>query len=323
MNQKKILRAAKYLEQFTNKHGTKIAMLVPLLAFLFFFSYSTISALITVKSAQLPKNFKKIKFKIKDYFVEHLDENSQEKLWNLKAKSAIVNSKYSKAEIIDPVIEYFEKGTNKTKFLLSAKHAKLDKKIQSFDLTKDVKLNYENDSFLLNSGKLKFSDASNLFKVSKTWSLNSPSQDIFISAREGEISKDFQSIKSIGSAKLEKGQYQLSADKINIEISPERQIVDSYGASKLMIPEKNILLTASEIHLDAKGNLRAIGKVNISTDSANCFAEKLCVRTESKTQIARLIGNPYILRNNDKIYADEIIYNFDTEELTIKGNVHS
>ena len=111
--------------------------------------------------------------------------------------------------------------------------------------------------------------------------------------------------------------------KININISPERQIVDSYGSSKLVIPEKNILLTASEIHLDAEGNLRAQGNVNINTDNTNCFAEKLCVRTENKTQIATLTGNPYILRDNDKIYADEIIYNFNTEELTIKGNVHS
>lgn len=323
MNQKKILRAAKYLEQFTNKHGTKIAMLVPLLAFLIFFSYSTISALITVKSIQLPKNFKKIKFKIKDYFVEHLDENSQEKLWNLKAKSAIVNSKYSKAEITDPVIEYFEKGTTNTKFLLSAKHADLDKKIQSFDLRESVKLNYENNTYLLDSGKLTFSEESSGFKVSKDWTLNSPSKDILISGREGEISKDFQSIKSLGLAKLEKGPYQLSADRININISPGRQIVDSYGSAKLVIPDKNILLTASEIHLDAKGNLRAEGNVNINTDNTNCFAEKLCVRTENKTQIATLTGNPYILRNSDKIYADEIIYNFDTEELTIKGNVHS
>ena len=90
-----------------------------------------------------------------------------------------------------------------------------------------------------------------------------------------------------------------------------------------MIEEKNIILKASEIHLDAEGNLRAAGKVNINTDNTNCFAEKLCVRKEAENQIATLTGNPYILRNGDKIFADEIIYNFDTEELTIKGNVHS
>jgi hypothetical protein len=29
------------------------------------------------------------------------------------------------------------------------------------------------------------------------------------------------------------------------------------------------------------------------------------------------------VRNGDKIFADEIDYNFDTEEVTIKGHVHS
>ena len=96
-----------------------------------------------------------------------------------KAKSAIVNSKYSKADITDPEIEYFEKGTSKTKFLLSAKFAELDKKVQSFELTENVKLNYENNTYLLKRWKIKLSDASTAFLVSKNWSLNSPKKRYF------------------------------------------------------------------------------------------------------------------------------------------------
>ena len=69
--------------------------------------------------------------------------------------------------------------------------------------------------------------------------------------------------------------------------------------------------------------MRANGKVEVNSDKVNCYGEKLCVRQNATGQIATMTGNTYILREGNKVFADKIVYNFDTEELTIKGNIHS
>ena len=323
MKQKKILRAVKSFQQFTSKHGMKIAMLAPLFAFFIFFSYSTISALITVKSVKIPTNFKKIKFEIENYLLEHIDQATNAKLWKLKPSSALVNSKYNKADIEDAFIEYYNKDSGEIEFIIRSNKAVIDKKTQDFKLSENVRLNYTDDKYILNSGNLSFSDNSDVFEVGDSWNLKVPENGILISGQEGNINKNFKSIDSIGEAKLEQGNYDLSAEKISIKSENGKQTVSARGNSFLKISDKNINLKASQIHLDAAGNLRAEGNVSVVTDKINCFANKLCVRQDELGQIGTLTGNPHILRNGDTIFADEIIYNFETEELTIKGHVHS
>lgn len=311
------------LKTFQSKHGTKVAMLAPFILFILFFGYSTISALLTVKNSQLPKNFEKIDLEVKNYKLEQLDQHSKQRLWRLNAKSATLDPKYNKASIVEPVIEYYDKDSGAIKFLLSSDTASLDKQHQAFKLFKNIQLHFNNNQYYLQSGNLEFSDESQVFKTSETWSLESQEKGFMVKGLSGVINKDFKAFISEGSASLQKDKYLLEADRISVNLAENSQTVDGLGHSKLNIKDKQITLRANQIHLDPKGNLKANGSVNVTTAKLSCFANNLVVRKVNAVQLATLTGHPYILRNNEKIFADEIDYNFDTEEVTIKGNVHS
>jgi LPS export ABC transporter protein LptC len=324
MIQEKIpLTTKEIINTFQSKHGSKIAMLVPFILFILFFGYSAVSALLTVNSSTLPKDFEKIDLEIKNYKLEQLDQKSKQKLWKLDAKSAKLDPKYNNAEIIEPVIEYYDKDSGQVKFLLSSDTASLDKQTQAFKLFKNVQLHFNNNQYYLESGNLEFSEKSQVFTTSNNWSLESLEKGLMIKGSAGIINKDFKTLISEGSASLAKAEYLLEADKIAVNLAENSQTVDAVGHSKLNIRNKNITLRAQQIHLDPKGNLKANGAINIITNKVSCFAHNLLVRKVNNIQIATLTGNPYIVRNGDKIFADEIDYNFDTEEVTIKGNVHS
>ena len=324
MTQKKIpLIIKELIKTFQNKHGTKVAMLVPFVLFIIFFGYSTISALITVNSSKLPKDFEKIDLEVKNYKLEQLDQKSKQKLWKLNAASAKLDPEYNNAEIIKPVIEYYDKDSGKVKFLLNSDTASLNKQTQAFKLFKNVQLHFNNNQYYLESGGLEFSEQSQVFTTNNNWSLKSLGKDLTIKGLNGVINKDFKTLISEGSASLTKAEYLLEADQIAVNLAENSQTVDAIGNSKLNIRNKNITLKAAQIHLDPKGNLKANGAINVITNKITCFANNLLVRKINNIQIATLTGNPYIVKNGDKIFADEIDYNFDTEEVTIKGNVHS
>lgn len=298
-------------------------MLVPFLLFILFFAYSTISALFTVKNSKIPKDFEKIDLEVKNYHLEQLDQHSKQKIWKLDAKSAKLDPKYNQAKIIGPTIEYYDKNSGKLKFLLSSDLADLDKETQAFKLSNNVQLHFNNNQYYLESGNLEFSEASQVFKTSNNWLLESESKGLIIKGSSGIINKDFKAFISEGSASLQKEKYLLEANKISVNLAENNQTVDAEGNSKLNIQDKQITLRALHIHLDPKGNLKARGAVNVITPKVTCFANNLLVKKINNTQIATLTGNPYVVRNGSKIFADEINYNFDTEEVTINGNVHS
>jgi LPS export ABC transporter protein LptC len=324
MTQEKIqLTTKEIIKAFQSKHGTKVAMLVPFILFILFFGYSAVSALLTVNSSKLPKDFEKIDLEVQNYKLEQLDQKSKQRLWKLNAKSAKLDPKYNNAEIVEPVIEYYDKDSGKVKFLLSSDTASLNKQTQAFKLFKNVQLHFNDNQYYLESGNLEFSEQSQVFKTSNNWSLESLSKGLMIKGSSGVINKDFKTLISEGSASLTKAEYLLEADKIAVNLTENSQTVDAVGHSKLNIRNRNITLRAQQIHLDPKGNLKANGAINILTEKVSCFANNLLVRKINNIQIATLTGNPYIVRNGDKIFADEIDYNFDTEEVTIKGNVHS
>ncbi len=323
IQEKTLLITKENLKSFMSKHGPKVAMLAPLFLFIIFFLYSTASALLTVNNSKIPKDFEKIDLEIKNYKLEQVDQHSKQKLWQLQARSATLDPKYNSADVAEPVIEYYDKNSGKLKFILSSDSASLDRQKQAFKLFDNVKLNFNNNQYNLESGNLEFSEESQVFTTNKSWSLDSREKDITLKGLSGIISKDFKALISEGAASLSKAEYLLEADRIAVNLAEAHSSVDAAGNSKLNIRNKQITLRANQIHLDPKGNLKAHGGINIVTPKVHCYANNLLVRKVNNVQLATLTGNPYIVRNGDKIFADEIDYNFDTEEVTIKGNVHS
>ena len=305
---------------FQNKYGMGIVMFIPLFIVGLFFATSFIWALFVVNDSSIPVDFDKLKLEVQNYKVKEIDHRTKQLKWDLKGDFANLNSDQSGATVFDPLMSFYEKG--KIKYNIQSKIAKIDKADNAFKLLEKVRLSFANKKYTLESGALDFAEANENFTVANNWSLSSAA-GYKVRGSKGSIAKDFHSITSFGDAELEKDDMKLSAEKIIMQLEKGKENVLASGHSKLNINEDSTL-KANTIDIDKNGEVTAKGKVQVDNNDMHCFANKMELKDTLSGKVAEFTGgHPYILKDGNKIYADIIEYNFSSQELKVKGNVHS
>lgn len=304
---------------FFSKHKLKLIMLAPVLAGLSFFVFSSISALITINSVSVPEDFQKINLKVKEYQVTEIDRNTHKKKWTLKAKSAVSDLKHTNAKIKDAHMEMFE--NDKVSFVLESDYAQINETEKEVNLFDNVKVVHANGDYVINSGELKYKDSDEYFYLKSNWDLKSH-KGFTIKGSEGKIKKDFSELYSNGNASINNKDFNLSAKNITVE---KDKATLAEGNSILKLNAKNSSLHGDSISINNDGSIDAQGSIKVKNDKIQCYSDELNIQADAKKKpsLAVFTGNPYIIQNDKKIYADLITYNFNTGKATVEGNVHT
>jgi LPS export ABC transporter protein LptC len=306
---------------FYKKHKTLLLMASPLLLGLSFFAVSAVFALISIKRTQVPQNFERVNFKVKNYQVVEIDRGTNNVKWSLNARSAETSPDELTAKVKDPTIKLFEGGQS-YEYLITAESAFLNRTAKEVNLYDNVNLQNQDGRFLVKAGALKFADNSENISVDHDWKLSSKA-DYEISGEHGLISKDFKSVLSQGHAVLEKADINLKADEISLN-SESDQAVTAQGNVVLKL-DNNKALSAKKIIISKDGSVEAYGAVKVTTSDLTCFSDQLNIAPNhnKSPKLAVFSGNPHILKNHNMIYADSVRYDFQSQEALVEGNVRS
>ena len=297
-------------------------MLAPLVVGVLFFVFSAIWAFYKVETSVLPEDFQEVNLKITDYQIQQIDEKSNTVKWVLKAEQAETSTDESQAEITKPQLKFFDNA--KEKFTIDGDFANLDKAKQEIVITENVTLKTTNSNIVINTNKMFFSEDNPFVEFSDQWKLLNK-QGYLISGLKGKLSKNHDTIVSVGNASLSKqgDNFKISADSITLELASatpvkarSNAILDLTQAQKLY---------AGSIDIASDGGIKANTNVKVITPTLECYSTNLKVipKADKNPQLAIFTGNPHIIQGGNKIYADVIKYDFDTGEAHIEGNVHS
>lgn len=299
-----------------SKVKVRIAMLAPIAIVLTFFAYSSISALVTIKSVKIPENFDKIKVKVKNYEIYEIDRKSSFMKWKLKGKSADGDSSHTEADVKDAFIEVFE--ANELKFTIKSDNAQVNKSSKEIYLTDNVEVENPADKSLLEANTLKFHEESDI-EVSD-WSMEI--EDKYeISGDSGLISSNFGSITSIGNAEVNRDNMKLTAQTINL--GKEKPVIATGAANLLLQDGKK--LKARKIIFNQDGTVKADGNVEVLSDNISCYSQHLDIKADKdkSPEKATFTGDPYIIKDGKTIKSDIIHYDFKTNQVLVEGNVQS
>lgn len=308
-----------------SRHKVMLMMLTPLILGLTFFAFSVIAGLLTVSQSQLPTDFKSLKLELSQYEIKQIDPKTNKIKWILRANKSQANTDESKAKIVDPQLVYYQ--GDKPGFFVKSKTAYLNNENQEVQMSGSVKLVSADSHYTVEAGVLLFSDAKDDIWVDQRWSLNLD-DGYRITGNSGQIARDFKHVVSTGAAKLikedPKDPLNLSAAEIIVDSSKDKTSVEAnQGASLLMSASRT--LRANHIVIRDDGSVLASSQVGIFTDKLSCHSNlmRTIVDSERKPLKAIFDQSPYAIQNSKKIFADRIIYDFDTEQLTLEGRVHS
>lgn len=315
----------KRIKDFATHHKIILMMLAPLVFGLSFFGFSVIAGLFTISQTQLPSDFKNIKIELAKYEIKQIDPNTNQIKWILRANKSQANTDESKARVIDPQLVYYQ--GSKPGFFIKSKIAYLNSQKQEVQMSGDVKLVSADNRYTVEAGVLLFSDSRDDILVDQRWKLNLD-EGYMISGNSGQISRDFQHVVSNGSAKLlkedPKDPVNLSAGQITVISKDSKTTVEAkQGAVLLMSPGRT--LKGNSILINNDGTVLAKSQVGIFSEKLSCHSElmKIFVDSNKKPEKAVFDQHPYAIQNSKKIFADRIIYDFATEQLTLEGKVHS
>ncbi len=297
-------------------------MLSPLLVGFLFFVFSAISAFYTVSTTDLPEDFTEINLNISDYQIQQIDEKTNSVKWALKAETAETSSDESKALITKPQLKYFEAGVEK--FNIDGNRADLDKATQEIYIQDNVVLKSTDGAITIKTNKMFFAEQNPFIEFYENWEIEN-NKGYVIKGIRGKLSKDQSRIISQGDASLTKvsDNLKISADTINLELKSSTPVKARTNAILDIGSGKK--LYASSIDISSNGAVRANGNVKVITSEIQCYSRQMRIipKANKKPKKAIFTGNPYVIQQGTKLYADEIEYDFATGEAHLLGSVHS
>lgn len=297
-------------------------MLSPLVAGILFFIISAISAFYTVQTTVMPKDFKEVSLNITDYQIQQIDEKTNSVKWILKAESAKASSDESQATVIKPQIKFYDKGIEK--FTIEGESADLDKANQEIILHGNVILKTSDKSIEIISNQMFFSEENPFVEFSDGWQVSND-KGYVIAGNKGKLSKAKDLIVSEGNASLKKleDQLNLQADTITLELKSDTPVKARSNAVLNIGLDKKLF--ASSIDIKSNGALNATGAVRVVTPSIQCYSNNMVIipKPNKNPKTAIFTGNPFVIQDGSKLYADKIEYDFDTGEAHLIGSVHS
>lgn len=297
-------------------------MLSPLVAGILFFIISAISAFYTVQTTVMPKDFKEVSLNITDYQIQQIDEKTNSVKWILKAESAKASSDESQATVIKPQIKFYDKGIEK--FTIEGESADLDKANQEIILHGNVILKTSDKSIEIISNQMFFSEENPFVEFSDGWQVSN-NKGYVIAGNKGKLSKAKDLIVSEGNASLKKleDQLNLQADTITLELKSDTPVKARSNAVLNIGLDKKLF--ASSIDIKSNGALNATGAVRVVTPSIQCYSNNMVIipKPNKNPKTAIFTGNPFVIQDGSKLYADKIEYDFDTGEAHLIGSVHS
>jgi LPS export ABC transporter protein LptC len=297
-------------------------MLSPLVAGILFFIISAISAFYTVQTTVMPKDFKEVSLNITDYQIQQIDEKTNSVKWILKAESAKASSDESQATVIKPQIKFYDKGVEK--FTIEGESADLDKANQEIILHNNVILKTSDKSIEIISNQMFFSEENPFVEFSDGWQVSN-NKGYVIAGNKGKLSKAKDLIVSEGNASLKKleDQLNLQADTITLELKSDTPVKARSNAVLNIGLDKKLF--ASSIDIKSNGALNATGAVRVITPSIQCYSNNMVIipKPNKNPKTAIFTGNPFVIQDGSKLYADKIEYDFDTGEAHLIGSVHS
>jgi LPS export ABC transporter protein LptC len=308
--------------EFFKKNKIKLLMLSPLVLGFLFFIVSAISAYYTVQTTVMPKDFKEVSLNITDYEIQQIDEKTNSVKWILKSQSAKASSDESQATVIKPQIKFYDKGSEK--FTIEAGSADLDKANQKIVLYENVTLKTFDKSIEIISSKMLFSEENPFVEFSDNWQVTND-KGYIIAGERGKLSKGKDLIISEGNASIKKleDQLNLQADSITLELKSDIPVKARSNAVLNIGLDKKLF--ASSIDIKSNGALNASGAVKVVTPSIQCYSSNMVIipKPNKNPKTAIFTGNPFVIQDGSKLYADKIEYDFDSGEAHLLGSVHS
>tara|TARA_B100001989_G_C24496395_1_gene442403 strand:- start:80 stop:976 length:897 start_codon:yes stop_codon:yes gene_type:complete len=297
-------------------------MLSPLLVGILFFVFSAISALYTIKTTELPQNFDDVSLNITDYQIQQIDEQTNSVKWVLKAETAEASSDESKAEVTKPQIKFFDNGVEK--FTIDGDTADLDKANQKIIIKNNVKLKTSDGAITITTNKMFFAEESPFVEFYDNWKVVND-EGYVIAGQTGKLSKKKDIIISEGDASLlkAKDKLKITADQINLDMKDSTPVkARSNSILHIGVDKK---LHADEIDIQTNGAVKANGAVKVLTPSIQAYSQRMQIipKANKKPKTAIFTGNPYVIQDGNKLYAEKIEYDFDTGEAHLLGSVHS
>ncbi len=297
-------------------------MLSPLFVGILFFVVSAMSAFNTIQTTEMPKDFDSISLNITDYQIQQIDQKNNSVKWVLKAEAAETSADESKAKITKPQIKFFNAGVEK--FTIDGDWADLDKVNQEIVIMDNVILETSDKSIKILTNKMFFSEANPFVEFSETWQVTND-KGYVIKGLKGKLSKSRDIIISEGNASLTKvaDKLKITADEITLELKSSTP-VKARSNSILHIGDDKKLY-ANSIDIQANGGVKANGAVKVVTDAIECYSANMIIipKANKKPQTAIFTGNPYVIQDGNKLFAEKINYDFDTGEAHLIGSVHS
>jgi LPS export ABC transporter protein LptC len=297
-------------------------MLSPLLVGILFFVFSAISAFIALESTEMPENFDEVTLNITDYQIQQIDEVNNSVKWVLKAETAQTDGDESKAFVTKPQVKFFDAG--KEKFTIDGKTANLDKAKQEIVITDNVVLKTTDGSITILTNKMFFSEENPYVEFSDNWQLKN-NKGYIIAGVRGKLNKKQDYIISEGNASLTKksDNLNITADVITLDLKGDVPVKAKSNATlKIGVDKK---LVSDLINISANGGVRADGAVKVFTPSIECYSTQMQIvpKANKKPKTAIFTGSPYVIQQGNKLFADKIIYDFDSGEAHLEGSVHS
>lgn len=297
-------------------------MLSPLLVGILFFVFSALSALYTVQTTQMPDDFGDVSLNITDYQIQQIDEKDNSVKWVLKAETAEASSDESKALVTKPQIKFFDAGVEK--FTIDGDSADLDKANQEILIHDNVVLETTDGSIKILTNKMFFSETNPFVEFSETWQVTN-NKGYVIEGQKGKLSKKNDIIISEGNASLTKvsDKLKITADIITLEL--ENSIPVKARTNSVLHIGNDKKLYADSIDIQSNGAVKARGSVKVITDAIQCYSSNMEIipKANKKPKTAIFTGNPYVIQDGNKLYAEKINYDFDTGEAHLIGSVHS
>lgn len=297
-------------------------MLSPLLVGILFFLFSAISALNTINTTQMPTDFDDVSLNITDYQIQQIDEKDNSVKWVLKAETAEASSDESKAKVIKPEIKFFDAGVEK--FTIVGDTADLDKANQEIVIHDNVTLNTTDGSIKIITNKMFFSETNPFVEFSETWQVTN-NKGYIIKGLKGKLKKSRETIVSEGNASLTKvsDKLKITADVITLEL--EEAIPVKARSNAVLHIGSDKKLYANSINIKSNGGVDASGSVKVMTPAIQCYSSYMTIipKANKKPRTALFTGNPYVIQDGNKLYAEKINYDFDTGEAHLIGSVHS
>ncbi len=289
-----------------------------------FVVYCAINAYTLIKNSRVFNQKTQVNLELRNYEIQEIDQASGRLKWSLEASSADADVNEKLATIINPKLHYH--GLNSRAFEIQASQALLDKSNKRIELIGSVKLNTQDGVYHLEAGKLIFEDSNPNIVLQGQWSMTS-TKGFFISGENGLVKKDFKSLVSQGNSKLIRSKdsknINITGSEIFIETESTKPILAQGNARLEINPQEN--LNANTIIISEDGNIEAMNNVHVLSAKLECFSNKLLIKPNpnKSPKLAIFSGAPHIKQANNMIYADSIIYDFETKQANIEGNVHS